>query len=180
MQLSKLITIVLVCSALIACSGAQQEADTEKPMERFDMKKTYVVASPYSGQLLKNGEPIANQKLINELRWNGQDSPTLRELSTDDNGSFSVPLFEVDLELGMFDEFSGKSRLYLSGDVEDGRPNYIMSIARFNNEAGAEFGQPPINMRCELTAETQGFDLPTGLGRSKCTWDNMYESELLK
>ena len=146
------------------------------------MKKPYVVASPYRGQLLRNGKPVANQKVINELRWTSRDdNPMLREIMTDEEGFFEVEEYTVELDLGIFQEFSGASRLYVEGEKSsgfEGMPGYFMSISRRDSELGKEFGEAPINMKCELTNELENFDLTRGLGRSKCTWDNMYESPL--
>lgn len=183
-QTCKLILVALTNLTLLGCSGAQQDNKSQKTLEKNSMNKSYVVASPYRGQLLRNGEPVTNQKIINELRWNGRDKdPMLREIVTDDQGFFEVAEYLVELDLGMFEEFTGTSRVYIEGEESigfQGMPDYFMSISRGDFESGEEFGEPPENMICETTTELGGFDLKTGIGSTKCIWDNMYKSELFK
>ena len=148
------------------------------------MKKPYVVASPYRGQLLRNGEPVANQKVINELRWTGREKdPMLREIMTDEAGFFEVEEYTVELDLGIFQEFSGASRLYVEGEKSsefEGMPGYFMAISRRDIGLGEEFGEAPQDMQCELTGELESFELKRANGLTKCSWGNMYESELFK
>ena len=143
------------------------------------MVETYVVASPYKGRLLKAGKPVANQVLINELRWTGKNDPLVREITTDGSGFFEVAPYTVDLDLGVLDEFSGSSYLYLSEDsrVNGEEPDYIMVVSRRDGELGSEFGEDPLNMVCELTADFESFEADRALAGGKCRWDNMMQKE---
>ena len=181
---AKLLTVSILCTMFASCSDAQRSVDRQEQSHNNAMKKSYVVASPYRGQLLRNGEPVANQKVINELRWTGRDdNPMLREIMTDEEGFFEVKEYTVELDLGMFEEFTGRSHLYLNAKTGPGTESdrdYLMRISRGDFESGYEFGEPPEDMQCEINNELRGFDLQTGIGRTKCVWNNMYRSDLFR
>ena len=182
---SRTIVIFVSTVMLTGCTGANQNEHVSSPVEELkDMKKTYVVASPYSGRLFKDGKPVVNVKLIHELRWTQHDEePMIRELQTDNDGYFEVDGFSVELELSPFQEFNGRSYIYAKGEEATGfenGPDYFMTISRGDLEEGAEFGDQPVGMRCELTSSSQGFDLNGAIGSTKCTWSNMYKSELFQ
>ena len=118
------------------------------------------------------------------MRWTGRENDAfLREIMTDEEGFFEVEEYTVELDLGMFQEFTGRSHLYLNAKTGPGTESdrdYLMRISRGDFESGYEFGEPPEDMQCEIKNELRGFDLQTGIGRTKCVWNNMYRSNLFR
>ena len=104
----KQVVNLLCIFLLLACSAEsvpeQQGRENEKVNDKDGAMilgllvgketKKYVLASPLSGVLVKAGKPLANTKIIRRLTWNANGEGIVEEFMTDDQGRFSIPVYE--------------------------------------------------------------------------------------
>ncbi len=146
----------------------------------FGKSKTekYVIFSPMEGMLMQNGQPLPNTKIIRRLRWNGNDDGLVQEFSSDDQGRFSLPIYEEDLSLSMLSQFVAKADLEIETETEtetetDSEDSYLWSSSKFYPEIYTETDGPMSELVCDIEAE----EIPVPMGPTailtKCRWKNM-------
>lgn len=75
---------------------------------------SYVISSPLSGLLQKDGKPlpIPNTKIIRRLRWNSNEDGIEQAFYSDENGYFDLLAHEDTLETTVPVPFVAKTDLY--------------------------------------------------------------------
>jgi hypothetical protein len=136
--------------------------------------QTYVISSPLQGVLKRNGEPLANTKIIRRLRWNGNEEGLVEEFTTNDQGVFSLPLHEEQISISMLTQFVSSSKL----EVEhEGQMFDIWYNNKFEAPIFSETGAELSNLVCDLAQEE--VVVKSGLSKimTVCRWADMPESE---
>lgn len=134
--------------------------------------KTYVIASPLKGVLLKDGKPLKNTKIIRTLKWNGNEGGLRTEHYSDEEGNFSLPVHEEDLALGVLDQFVAK----MSIDVEVGGDTYeLWYSAKLREDIYGETDGEVQGLVCDISNdEITVPTAPTAI-LTRCRWYNMPE-----
>ena len=177
----KLLTSLLCFLILLGCSGesaSEQKMDNKIEEESrvlglFGSKETknYVIASPLSGVLVKDGKPLANTKIIRRLTWNGNEEGTVSEFTTDAEGYFTIPVHEETLTLNTMTEFVASSTLYVD-EVSD--ENFFWYSPKRTEGLYSETGGMLEEVVCELSNEEDRVT-PENADTyifSKCKWQN--------
>ena len=158
--------LLLLLTACNATDSSNKEAAMLKATE-----KKYVIFSPMEGVLLKDGKPLAHTKIIRSLRWNGNDDKGLiEEFSTDENGSFLLPLHEEALSLGMLSQFVGKADLEV--DINN-QKEYIWTSNKFSSNVYSETNGLINNLVCDMSFEEISVPMSPTAILTRCRWDNM-------
>ncbi len=127
--------------------------------------------SGFSGQLLFNGEPASNAKIIRKYRLQSSSDEQEDSVTTNNEGHFSfdsiaikhrTPLFSSHDFLSHQDvivEYQGENYdIWLGGKTEPGEYT--------------EFGGKPKNLRCELTEQSRRVKHElAGVIATNCKWD---------
>jgi hypothetical protein len=164
-------TVAFSWVVLVGCDS------TTAPGKESDMffkptTKHYVIASPMEGVLLKDGEPLANAKIIRTLRWNSNDEGVTSEFYTDDNGFFFLPVHEETLTLGKLTQFVASSELNVEtseGIVE------LWYNNKFSGELYEETDGPTPNLVCDIQESEIAFHAGTSKIMTRCRWEGMPE-----
>lgn len=130
--------------------------------------KSYVIASPMEGVLLKDGKPLPRAKIIRTLKWNGNEEGLITEHYTDDEGKFSLPIHKEELALGILDQFVGKMML----DVELGGKVYELWYNSTFSE-GDESGGPIEGLVCDIGTPEVVFNIGINKFMTRCRWAGM-------
>ncbi len=173
-------TLVMVITALLI--GCDADKDSLNPSEiktMFDKKekKTYAIASPMEGVLMKGGTPLPNTKIIRTLFWNGIDEDQQKleqEFSTDDQGHFSLPIHEEQMALGMLTQFVGTTAL--EAEI-DGQKVFLWYNGSNGGRVYAETNGPISNMVCDIEGEELRFNMGLSGIMTICRWTDMPEAE---
>ena len=173
----KTLPIVLYCIFLAGCDAdisANRKVNEEPEMFVKPTTENYVIFSPLEGVLKRNGQSLANTKIIRRLRWNGNDEGLIEEFTTDDQGRFSLPVHEEALSLGMLSQFVGSAKL----EVEiDGQLVDVWYNNKFEEGLYAETNGPLTDLVCDLNFEE--IVIKAGLSKimTICRWKDMPEFE---
>lgn len=133
--------------------------------------KNYVITSPLQGRLLKNGEPLANTQLIRTLVWNGDKEGSKEEVfTTDAQGYFDFPLFELEMAMRGLEQFVAKTKIYINSVSED---NLLWYSPKMYEEIYGETGGPLQDLMCDISnSEVVTQDTPHKI-LTKCRWHDM-------
>jgi PBP1b-binding outer membrane lipoprotein LpoB len=175
------LSIILSIVLLNTCSGenSQQVNAVQKTKNKetnvfrlFGSKETknYVIASPLSGILMKDGIPLANTKIIRRLTWNGNEEGVVDEFVTDDKGAFSIPVHEKMLTLNTMTEFVASNMLYVS---EENDNTLFWYSPKREEELYSDTGGLLNEMICEVNNEAERVNVTDSGVLTKCTWKNM-------
>ncbi|MFL0799628.1 MAG: DUF4198 domain-containing protein [Agarilytica sp.] len=132
--------------------------------------KTYVISSPMEGVLMKDGQPLANTKIIRTLTWNDNEDGLTETFTTDDQGRFSLPIHEVDLTLGMLAQFVAKAELSVYSKNDD---NIFWYSSKFHAEIFSETNGEIENLTCDINDEEIPVQTDPMPILTKCRWTNM-------
>jgi hypothetical protein len=173
----KTLLIILYCIFLTGCdadNSANRKVNEESEMFVKPTTENYVIFSPLEGVLMRNGQPLANTKIIRRLRWNGNDEGLMEEFTTDDQGRFSLPVHEEALSLGMLGQFVSSTKLEvdIGGQILD-----VWYNNKFEEGLYAETNGPITDLVCDLDFEE--IVIKAGLSKimTICQWKDMPESE---
>lgn len=134
--------------------------------------QTYVIFSPMQGVLLQDGKPLANTKIIRKLAWNGNEDGVVEEFVTDENGYFSLPVYEQELSLGMLNQFVGKADLEFETPTQR---DYLWTSSKFFPEIFAETDGELEDLVCDIASEEIAVPMgPTSI-LTRCRWKNIPE-----
>lgn len=174
MKISLVMIFVAMLSGCSTDTSSNTEPDKEPKMFGKKTMQTYVISSPMQGVLMKNGEPLAYTKFSRHLRWNGNEEGLVEEFTTDQNGFFSLPVHEENLDLGMLTQFTGSTHLQaeIDGEVFD-----IWYNNKFEGHVYAETGKELNNLVCDLTSEEVVVQAELSKIMTICRWPNMPDSE---
>ena len=133
--------------------------------------KTFVISSPLQGRLVKDGEPLANTQLIRTLEWNGNKEGSKEEVfTTDAQGYFHIPLFEVEMAMRGLEQFVAKTKIYINSVSED---NLLWYSPKMYEEIYGETGGPLQDLVCDISnPEVVTQDTPENI-LTRCRWSNM-------
>ena len=173
----KTLLIILFYFFLAGCDAdisANRKVNEEPEMFVKPATENYVIFSPLEGVLMRNGQPLANTKIIRRLRWNGNDEGLVEEFTTDIQGRFSLPVHEEALSLGMLSQFVGSAKLEV--DI-DGQLIDVWYNNKFEEGLYAETDGPLTDLVCDLDFEE--IVIKAGLSKimTICRWKDMPESE---
>jgi hypothetical protein len=164
---------------LIGCDAGvsnNKKVNTEQGMFTKQATENYVIFSPMEGVLLKGGVPLSNAKIIRRLTWNDNEEGLVEEFTTDEQGSFSLPIHEEALSIGMLSQFVASAQLEVlyEGDLHD-----IWYNSRLGNGEYLETDGPARELICDLNQE-EGVVEISSLVRilTKCRWANMPKPDI--
>jgi len=137
--------------------------------------QNYVLSSPIEGILMKGGKPLANTKIIREINWFEGEEKVFEEFTSNDNGVFSLPVYEKELKLGKLTQFVVNSYLY-AHEIDPNDDNLFYTSSNFGGKLYLDTEKGPlINLICELTQPLNGTGLDSPI-YSRCTWQGKSES----
>lgn len=155
-----------------ADSGAAMVSVKEKEMSGKEKEETYVIASPLSGVLLRDGKPMANTRLLRRLTWNGNEEGILQEFRTDAEGRFELPVHEEGLSLNFLTQFVSHSEVYVE-EVSD--EHLVWYSPKLMPEMYGETGGELKELRCDLSSEERVVNMEYSNLLTKCRWVGMPE-----
>ena len=171
----RLAVLPLIAALLTGCGAdtpAVSEADKEPGMFGKPPKKSYVIASPMEGTLMKDGKPLAHAKIIRSLSWNVNDREVVQEFVTDEQGRFSLPVHEEQFSIGRFTQFACST--FLDVEVEGERFEFWYNN-KFDGEIYGETGGRHLDeLVCDLSNEELRFR-PGNALTTVCRWTDMPE-----
>ncbi len=134
--------------------------------------KNYYISSPLQGQLVKDGQPMANTKIIRRLTWNDNEEGIWDEIFTDENGYFDIPAHQEKLPLGPMTEFIGGITLYAEEKNEE---NCVWHSTKREAHIYSDIEKPLVGLVLDLSKE----ELATRIGNPilfRGSWDDMPET----
>ncbi|WP_158681522.1 DUF6795 domain-containing protein [Microbulbifer pacificus] len=156
-----------------ADSGAAMVSVKEKEMLSKTKEETYVIASPLSGVLLRDGKPMANTRLLRRLTWNGNEEGLLQAFSTDADGRFELPVHEEGLSLNFMTQFVAKSTVYVASEADE---NMIWYSSKLTPELNSEIENPVVGLTCDMADDeviVHGRDSSVPNIMTRCRWNSM-------
>ena len=116
--------------------------------------KTFVLFSPVSGVVTKDGQPVAGAEVEQHYVWHWKDQSASTTVTTDGEGRFSFPQVTGSSFLGglMPHEPVVEQRIVIR---YEGREYLAWKHAKHSYEAGGELGGVPLELECALEAEEQ-------------------------
>ncbi len=186
----KLLISLLSLIILLGCSGegTSQVKVTEDTFSKTSVKEAtnkestmlglfgkkdtekYVVSSPLEGILVKDGQPLANTKIIRRLRWNGNDEGVVDEFKTDAKGYFSIPAHEESLSIGKLTQFVSNIELFSESETDN---NFFWYSNKFSGELFSDFETPIKALVCDIDSSESRVELKHGAVYSKCKWEEV-------
>lgn len=135
--------------------------------------KNYVISSSMEGVLLRGGKPLSHAKINRRLRWNGNDEGLVEQFLTDEHGRFSLPTYEIELSLGMLNQFvcSTKLEVEIEEDIYD-----VWYNNKFEGDLHAETDGPISDLVCDLSADEMVVEAGLSKIMTICRWANMPDS----
>lgn len=158
--------LMLTACFIIPAQGACMSIPSLNPF-----KKEVYLMSPLKGQLVKDGQPLANTALEVMLSMPGGEQRTFAH-QTDENGFFDLPAITEKMHVGPMTEFAIGQYVFALVDGEKVRFWYA---GKREPEKFAEFSPPgeAEELVCELTNENQFTDQGTGFIATKCQWKSI-------
>lgn len=180
----KLLINLLCFFTLLGCSAesvSEQKIETVKVKEESNMfglfgskeEKTYVIASPLEGRLIKNGDPLVNVKIIRKVYWNGNEEGVVDEFTADENGFFKIPVLEKILTLNSMVEFVAKVELFVEKESDD---NFFWYSVKRSEEIYSDYDGPLVNLVCDLDEPELTVEMKEFPAMTRCRWDGMSAS----
>lgn len=174
------IALVFMLSASSGCSDENTSLiQNQKGNSMFGFgnksEETFVTSSPIEGKILNNGTPVANARVIRKVRSNKHQDWVVEEFNTDENGFFSLPVREETYALGLTQFVSATQvDIEINGELI----NFWYSNS-LKGEIYAEFGGAELKeLSCELTNEEIIINGDFHNILTKCTWNNMPETDV--
>ncbi len=164
---------VLCLTILLSTLGCGEEKDDTmlKPFLKKTEEKTYVIFSPLSGVLMKEGQPLANTKIIRKLTWNANEEGVIEEFYTDEQGRFDIPQYDAAFKMGVLTEFVASQYLSIEPNAKD---DIFWVATNRSGEVFAELGYQPEDLICDVSFERkipeENMKDTSGLMATKCQW----------
>ncbi len=170
---------MVITALLIGCDADKDSLNPSEIKTMFSKKekKTYVIASPMEGVLMKGDTLLPNTKIIRTLFWNGIDEDKQKleqEFSTDDEGQFSLPIHEDQMALGMLTQFVATTAL--EAEI-DGQKVFLWYNGKKEGHVYAETNGPISNLVCDIENEKLRLRPDISKVTTVCRWANMPEEE---
>ncbi len=124
-------------------------------MSILDVGKVCVFSS-VNGTITLNGEPVKGAKVIRRVEDRDGKSKN-DETITDENGKFTMPA-RHERFLNPIQEVYGWQYIDV---IHNGETKEIWYFVKGNEGENTEFGESPINLKCELTSEEKIYKSPT-------------------
>ncbi|TLM77030.1 DUF6795 domain-containing protein [Microbulbifer harenosus] len=156
-----------------ADSGAAMVSVKEKEMFGKVKEETYVIASPLSGVLLRDGKPMPNARLLRRLTWNGNEEGVVQEFRTDEEGRFELPVHEEGLSLNFLTQFVAKSTVYVASEADE---NMIWYSSKLTPELNSEIENPVVGLTCDMADDeviVHGRESSVPNIMTRCRWSSM-------
>lgn len=134
-------------------------------------KENYVFASPLAGQLLQHGKPLAGVKITREIFSNTDIEIPTEEFVTNDDGYFTIPAYEQEIEISPLAQFS--SSYNIEAHI-NGTRVLIWYASKLQPERFEETGTEPKSLVCDVENEETPFfteDQVVANIMSRCTWE---------
>ena len=131
--------------------------------------KEYEVAPALSGTLLKNGEILANTRIVRVYNWNPNKNAETDEATTDENGYFSFPSVEKTLALTPLAQHSFFCELTLEN--KKGEP--VWRASNFAEHKYFEDESSPNQMTCDILDEEITVRVGNTPISTKCRWNGL-------
>ena len=165
----KLTIHVVLLLSILGCNSESEDMGlsilTKKPE-----KKSYVIFSPLEGVLTKGGKPMADTKIMRELRWNTNDDGIKEYFQTDANGYFKLPLHEETFDMSALTQFVANQ--YVSIESDSGT-DYLWVCGKLSTGLFSELGYEPESVVCDVENELLRVEVERGQLGTKCRWNGI-------
>ena len=134
-------------------------------------KKEVYLMSPLKGQLVKDGQPLANIELEVVIVMPGGEERVYKH-QTDSDGYFNLPEITDKMHVGPMTEFAISQFVYA---LINGQREEFWYVAKREPDKYAEF-QPPgeaQNLICDLSDEDKTHRQIAGYVATKCKWQSI-------
>jgi len=149
----KVSLLVIASITIVFFTSTQALAD----MFGFFNKQEFVLSAPVKGQLLDDGQPIANTKVIRSLTYGDE---YVDEAITDANGyfSFAEKTIKTAKPSSMFDNESLFQHIYL----ENGTPEGIVlwAVRVILHEQSETLERLLADLVCDVSEQPKTYDIP--------------------
>lgn len=155
--------LMLTACFIIPAQGACMSIPSLNPF-----KKEVYLMSPLKGQLVKDGEPLANTALEVMLSMPRGEQRTFAH-QTDENGFFDLPAITEKMHVGPMTEFAVSQYVFA---LIDGEKVRLWYAGKREPELHGEFTPPgePVDLVCDLDAEQITHREMAGVILTKCKW----------
>lgn len=133
-------------------------------------EEKYVISSPLSGVLVREGKPLVNSKIVRRLSWSGNEQGVVDEFYTDGEGNFTIPVHEENLSLGKLTEFVGTITLYLDKVDDD---NFFYHSSKRSAEIYSDTKEPLQELVCDMAQEEALVEVSRVGIFSRCKWEGI-------
>ncbi len=144
---------MVIVSIIIIFTTTQACAD----MFGFFNKQDFILSAPVKGQLLDDGQPVANTKVTRTLIYGDE---YIDEATTDSDGHFSFPkkAIKTSKPSNMFDNESLIQHIYLENGTPEGIVLWYVTVS-LHEESGT-LTELLTSLVCDISKEPQTYDLP--------------------
>ncbi|MBB1384089.1 MULTISPECIES: DUF6795 domain-containing protein [unclassified Pseudoalteromonas] len=144
---------LVIVSIIIIFTTTQACAD----MFGFFNKQDFILSAPVKGQLLDDGQPVANTKVTRTLIYGDE---YIDEATTDSDGHFSFPkkAIKTSKPSNMFDNESLIQHIYLENGTPEGIVLWYVTVS-LHEESGT-LTELLTSLVCDISKEPQTYDLP--------------------
>ncbi len=149
----KVFLLVIVTITLVFFTTTQAFAD----MFGFSKKHNFILSASLNGELLNNGQPVANTVVTRTLTYGDEYTD---EATTDDNGHFSFPekIIKTSKPSNMFDNESLVQHVYLENGTPEGVVLWYVTISL--HEDSDTLSELLKGLVCDISKEPQTYDIP--------------------
>lgn len=169
MRLSMLFYIFLM-SCFVTVGGCKDSQSTQEFNVPKPSPERYVIFSPMDGVLMRDGQPLANAKIVRKLTWNGNSEGHVQSFCTDEQGRFSLPLHEEELSLNMLTQFVAKADI--SVELE-GNSVEIWYGSKTSQDLYSETDGPVDGLICDINNEEVAVPMRPVAILTRCRWNGM-------
>ena len=140
------------------------------PLSLNPFKKEVYLMSPLKGQLVKDGQPLANVELEVSLSMPGEERTFKHQ--TDENGYFDLPAITEKMHIGPMTEFAVGQYVYA---IIDGKKEDFWYAGKRESNLHAEFYPPgePLDIVCDISGENAVHRELAGVIMTKCKWKSI-------
>ena len=145
--------LLVIVSITIIFTTTQACAD----MFGFFNKQDFVLSASVKGQLLDDGQPVANTKVTRTLIYGDE---YIDEATTDSDGYFSFPkkAIKTSKPSNMFDNESLIQHIYLENGTPEGIVLWYVTVSL--HEESSTLTELLTSLVCDISKEPQTYDLP--------------------
>lgn len=136
-------------------------------MSFFGKKQEVVIASPLSGVITYEGNPVIGAKVERWLRWHDEEGERISTV-TDESGHFNLPLRVDQIKLTPLSRHIVHQRLTV---YFQGNETVIWSLGTDNTVMYGELNGADSELICALDGEPKNIDVEHGLLYTLCKWN---------